>query len=360
MRICTILGARPQFIKAAPLSKALRRHGHKEIVVHTGQHYDHVMSDVFFEQMDLPEPTINLGVGSGPHGEQTGRMLMNLEPFLLDRKPDLVLLYGDTNSTLAGALVACKLHLPIAHVEAGLRSFNRSMPEEHNRVVTDHVSDLLFCPTMTAMTNLGREGLGSAAHLVGDTMLDAVREFSALARDRSEILNALQLESASYILATIHRPYNTDDPGVLSGIVGALARMPLPVIFPVHPRTRKLIADAMEQTRENLPVTLRMIDPVGYLDMLQLQANARFIITDSGGMQKEAYFLRVPCCTIRPETEWTETLEQGWNMLCGNRPEQILSACEKRLAWKRPTGQTECFGDGKAAEKIVALLEKPA
>lgn len=314
MKIITIIGARPQFIKAAPVSKVLRESGHQEYLVHTGQHYDTNMSQVFFDELQIPEPDVNLGVGSGSHGWQTGQMLMALERVIQEVKPDWVLVYGDTNSTLAGALAAVKLHILIAHVEAGLRSFNREMPEEINRVLTDHCSDLLFCPTQTAVDNLAKEGITKGVHLVGDTMYDAVIQFSEIARSRSTILEKLGLGPKEYLLATIHRPYNTDNPENLHSILSAFTEIDEPIIFPVHPRTRQCLSDLKLKT-DNLK--LRLLEPVGYLDMLVLEKNAKAILTDSGGMQKEAYFLRVPCITLRTETEWVETVEAGWNVAVG-------------------------------------------
>lgn len=349
-RILSIVGARPQFIKAAPVSRALRRAAH-EILVHTGQHYDYGMSAVFFEELGIPEPDYNLGVGSGPHGWQTGQMLIRIEEVLLAERPDWVLVYGDTNSTLAGALAAVKLHLPLAHVEAGLRSFNRTMPEEHNRVLTDHAADLLFCPTQTAVDNLAREGIIQGVHLVGDVMYDALLHNRALAEERSTILARLGLEAGSYFLATIHRPANTDDPATLQAILSALEEIAtsVPVVFPVHPRTRHRIAELPISN----PRSLMLTDPVGYLDMLSLEAHARAILTDSGGVQKEAYLLQVPCITLRAETEWVETVEAGWNLLVGADPERIFRAAREF----RPAGHPPpLFGDGHAAERIVALL----
>ncbi|HEC35942.1 MAG TPA: UDP-N-acetylglucosamine 2-epimerase (non-hydrolyzing), partial [Anaerolineae bacterium] len=283
MKIASIVGARPQFIKAAPVSEALREAGHHEFLIHTGQHYDYGMSRVFFEELGIAEPDVNLGVGSGPHGWQTGQMLMRIEKVLLDKKPDWVLVYGDTNSTLAGALAACKLHIPLAHVEAGLRSFNREMPEEHNRVLTDHCSDLLFCPTQTAVDNLAREGITQGVHLVGDTMYDAVLQFAEIARQRSTILQDLGLRPKGYLLATVHRPYNTDDPDRLRGILEAFAEIGEMVIFPVHPRTRQRMAEFGLSNPQSTIGNLQFLEPVGYLDMLVLEQNARLILTDSGG-----------------------------------------------------------------------------
>lgn len=324
MKFLTIIGARPQFIKSAPVTKVLRAGGHAEYLVHTGQHYDHAMSQIFFDELGIPQPDVNLGIGSGSHGQQTGEMLIRLEDVILEQEPDWVLLYGDTNSTLAGALAAVKLHVPVAHVEAGLRSFNREMPEEHNRVLTDHCSDLLFCPTQTAVDNLAGEGITQGVHLVGDTMYDAVLQFTEIARQRSTILQDLDLEPKKYLLATVHRPYNTDTPGNLRNILTALADTGETVIFPVHPRTKIRLGELGLDNLTHQVNNLKIIDPVGYLDILMLEQHARVILTDSGGMQKEAYFFGVPCMTLRPETEWIETVESGWNVLVGCDPDLIL------------------------------------
>jgi UDP-N-acetylglucosamine 2-epimerase len=352
VKVAAVVGARPQFIKAAPVSRALRDAGHEELLIHTGQHYDDRMSKVFFDELAIPAPAVNLGVGSGPHGEQTGRMLEAIERVLVDSRPDQVIVYGDTNSTIAAALAACKLGIPLAHVEAGLRSFNRTMPEEHNRVLTDHCADRLFCPTRTAVENLAREGVTAGVHLVGDTMYDAVLQFADLARARSRILTTLGLAPRSYLLATVHRPYNTDDPANLRAILDGLVATALPVVFPVHPRTRARIA-ALDGTAPRA-ANVRMLEPLGYLDMLNLETNARMILTDSGGMQKEAYFFGVPCVTLRPETEWVETVAAGRNVLAGADAARIRRAvCE--TAW--PAGAPEpIFGTGKAAQAIVECL----
>jgi UDP-GlcNAc3NAcA epimerase len=363
MKIVCIVGARPQFIKAAPVSRAIRDHNEKEkspcvteVLVHTGQHYDHGMSQIFFDELDIAEPDLNLGVGSGRHGWQTGQMLMRIEEVLLAEKPDYVLVYGDTNSTLAGALAAVKLHIPVAHVEAGLRSFNREMPEEHNRVVVDHCADLLFCPTQTAVDNLAREGITTGVHLVGDTMHDAVLQFSSIARKRSTILEELGLEPKTYLLTTIHRPYNTDVSENLRNIFQAFAEIGEVIVFPVHPRTRKTIA-ARESafSQELIPGNLKIIEPVGYLDMLVLEENARLILTDSGGMQKEAYFFGVPCITLRPETEWVEMVETGWNVVAGAEIAAIVDGYHRAID-SPPTNRPSLYGDGRASEKIIHLL----
>jgi UDP-N-acetylglucosamine 2-epimerase len=345
MKILTVVGARPQFIKAAAVSRVLRR-AHTEILVHTGQHYDREMSELFFEELAIPRPDYELGVGSGGHGQQTGQMLIRLEAVLLGERPDWTLVYGDTNSTLAGALAAAKLGTRVAHVEAGLRSFNRTMPEEHNRVLTDHCSDLLFCPTASAAAQLEREGVNSGVHVVGDVMYDAALQFADVARERSDILQRLGVQPAGYALATLHRPYNVDDPHRLGQNLEALKRLDLPVVFPVHPRTRARL-DGQE------PGQLRLVDPVGYLDMLSLEQNAALILTDSGGVQKEAYFFATPCITLRPETEWVETVAAGWNRLAWGDAETVLAAA--RRPW--PTDPPPpVFGDGRASEKIVAIL----
>jgi UDP-N-acetylglucosamine 2-epimerase len=361
MKIVTIVGARPQFIKAAPVSKAIRDHNEKEkspriteVLVHTGQHYDHGMSQIFFDELDISEPDLNLGVGSGSHGWQTGQMLVRIEEVLLEEKPDFVVVYGDTNSTLAGALAAVKLHLPVAHVEAGLRSFNREMPEEHNRVVADHCADVLFCPTQTAVDNLAREGITNGVHLVGDTMYDAVLQFSSIARERSTILNDLKLEPKAYLLTTVHRPYNTDIPENLQNILSAFAEIGEVIVFPVHPRTRKKIAE-LEDRFQNGLTNIKMIEPVGYLDMLVLEENARTILTDSGGMQKEAYFFGVPCITMRPETEWVETVETGWNVVAGANISAIVDGHQQAIS-SLTTNRPNLYGDGKAAQRILECL----
>ncbi len=361
MKIVTIVGARPQFIKAAAVSRVLRSSGVQEILVHTGQHYDQNMSEVFFAQLEIPPPDYHLGIGSGSHGLQTGRMLEAIESVLLKEKPNWVLVYGDTNSTLAGALAAVKLHIPVAHVEAGLRSFNRCMPEEINRVLTDHAAQLLFAPTNTAVENLRREGISaSKIHLVGDVMYDAALYYGSKAEAESDILQQLRLESKGYILATVHRAENTDNPLRLGAIFRGLMEVggEIPVVLPLHPRTRK----ALE--RENLLLeasrNLRLIEPVGYLDMVHLEKNSRLIATDSGGIQKEAFFYRVSCITLREETEWVELVESGWNILVPPLGEdmiikevQTVLACPRRINFGG-----ELYGNGKTALLIAQLLLK--
>ena len=356
MKVATIVGARPQFIKAAPVSQVLRESGCHEFLIHTGQHYDYGMSRIFFEEMGIPEPDLNLAVGSGPHGWQTAQMLTQLESVLASEKPDWVVVYGDTNSTLAGALAACKLRIRLAHVEAGLRSFNREMPEEHNRVLTDHCSDVLFCPTKTAIENLAREGITHNAFLVGDTMYDAVLQFAEVARRHSTILQDLDLTPKQYLLATVHRAYNTDHLDHLRDLLTAFAEIDETIVFPVHPRTQqKITALGDGFSAEALRMrSVRLIEPVGYLDMLMLEEQSRLILTDSGGMQKEAFFFGVPCLTLRPETEWVETVEAGWNVLVGTRTERIVEAV-KDQRWPQ-SSPPQLFGNGRASRVIAQLL----
>lgn len=355
MKIVTILGARPQFIKAAPVGWALREAGHTEFLLHTGQHYDDNMSRVFFEELDIKAPDINLGVGSGSHGRQTAQMLRGIEEVLQTEKPDWVVVFGDTNSTLAGALAAIKLHIPVAHVEAGLRSFNRMMPEEHNRVLTDHCSDLLCCPTVTSLENLRKEGITKGVHLVGDTMYDAVLHFGEILPERSPIMERLHLDPQGYLLATLHRPSNVDNEDNLCEILEAFLEIGEPIIFPVHPRTRKRIEKLNTSFKKALSSSqLKIIDPVGYLDMLMLEKNASVIITDSGGIQKEAYFFAVPCVTTRNETEWVETVAGGWNAVVGTDRSLIVA---EALNKKRQRSQENFYGDGDAAKKILQALQ---
>jgi len=345
LKIMSVVGARPQFIKAAPVSRVLRR-THEEVLVHTGQHYDDNMSEIFFRELEIPEPDINLGVGSGPHGEQTGVMMAGIEKVALDVRPDWVLVYGDTNSTVAAALVAAKLHIKVAHVEAGLRSFDRRMPEEINRVLTDHVSDLLLCPTDAAIHNLAREGIDHGVHLVGDVMYDAFLFNLEAARKRDGVLKKLGLAPGAFALATIHRAENADDPARLAAILEGIDRSGMDVILPLHPRTRARL-------NEVPPARIRVVDPVGYLDMLALEDAAAVIVTDSGGVQKEAYFLSKPCVTLRDRTEWTETVEAGWNTVVDADSGQIVEAMRSF----RPKGvHPNLYGDGHAAEKIAELL----
>lgn len=349
MKVVTIVGARPQFIKAAAVSRELRKK-HTEILVHTGQHYDHTMSGVFFDGLEIPPPDVNLEVGSGDHGAMTGAMLAKIEKVLLAERPDWLLIYGDTNSTLAGALAAAKLHLPVAHVEAGLRSFNRRMPEEVNRVVADHLSALLLCPSDVAVKNLAAEGITRGVHVVGDVMLDVLN----WARQRNlerppQIMGRLQLAERGYLLATIHRSENTDDPVRLAGIFAALNSISETIVFPIHPRTRKAIAAAKLAVGANV----RLIEPVGYCEMVALSGAARLILTDSGGLQKEAYWLGVPCVTLRDETEWVETVASGWNTLAGAGADRIV---ETVRSVQRPAQREALYGDGCVAARCVELM----
>ncbi len=345
MKIITVVGARPQFIKAAPVSAELRK-SHEEIMIHTGQHYDDEMSDVFFRTMGIPEPDYNLGVGSGSHAWQTAKMMHGIEEILVDEQPDRVIVYGDTNSTLAGALAAVKEHFPVAHVEAGLRSFNMKMPEEVNRRLTDHVSQQLFCPTQTAVTNLKNEGITEGVHMVGDVMHDAALMFGDV---ESDILEQLNLEPDNFYLLTVHRPSNTDSEQNLRSIFNALDGHE--TVFPAHPRTSKLMAQYGLKT----PESIKIIKPVSYIEMLELIKNARKILTDSGGMQKEAYFFGTPCITLRKETEWVETIQDGWNVLAGADCEKIRDAIENF----EPSGERgTSYGDGEASRKIVEILSQ--
>jgi len=364
VRILTVVGARPQFIKAAVVSRAVeawnRAHGGglEELIVHTGQHYDAQMSDVFFEEMRIPPPAAHLGIGGLSHGAMTGRMLEALEQTIVREHPDVVLVYGDTNSTLAGALAAAKLLVPVAHVEAGLRSFNRRMPEEINRVLADQVSDLLFAPTRTAVANLVREGVpAERIHQVGDVMLDASLFYAAIARERSKVLARLGLARGGYVLATIHRQENTDDPARLAAVFGGLAAVAREtrVVLPLHPRTRASLDG-------NPPAgaaagALDLMDPVGYLDMVMLEENAAVIATDSGGVQKEAHFYGVPCVTLRDETEWVELVEIGANRLAPpESPEAVAGAILQALRERRSAPREQLYGTGNAGQKIVQVL----
>jgi UDP-GlcNAc3NAcA epimerase len=349
LRFLSVLGARPQFIKAGPLSAVLRR-DHQEVVVHTGQHYDYGMSDGFFEELGLPQPDHHLGVGSAPHGCQTGAMLSGLERLMLEERPDVVIVYGDTNSTLAGALAASKLQIPVAHVEAGLRSFNRRMPEEVNRVVTDHVSTYLFVPAPSSRAQLEREGIRAGVHVVGDIMLDAVLMHRKRAAERSRYPESLGLNAGGYYLATVHRAENTDDEARLRDIVAGLNALDLPVVLPLHPRTCKQLAAFGLVTGDNVTP----LAPVGYLDMVQLQSRSACVLTDSGGMQKEAYYLEVPCVTLRDETEWVETIETGWNVLAGTDATAIRDAVRRVRANRRP--HPDLYGTGDTAVRIAAAF----
>jgi UDP-N-acetylglucosamine 2-epimerase len=349
VKIATVLGARPQFVKAAVVSRALRAVSIEEVIIHTGQHYDDSMSQVFFDQLGLLPPKYNLHIGSGTHGVQTGKMLAATEAALMAEEPVFVLIYGDTNSTLAGALAAAKLKIPLAHVEAGLRSFNRAMPEEINRVVADHLSTLLFAPTAEAVSNLKSEGMTQGVHLVGDVMQDALAEYLPAAEATSVVLAQAGVKNKDYILATVHRAENVDDPDRMTSIIRAFACIAArcPVVWPVHPRVPKNML-------HGLPDNIRLLPPVSYLDMLALERHARVILTDSGGVQKEARWLAVPCVTLRDETEWNETLEMGWNRLAGTSSEGILLATSKVLE-NAPRAE-EIAGSTGAGLKIAQTL----
>jgi UDP-GlcNAc3NAcA epimerase len=354
MKLLTVVGARPQFIKAAMMSRALMRFGVTETIVHTGQHYDFKMSELFFDELNLPCPKYNLGVGSGSHGKQTSRMLEGIEALLLDLRPDMVMTYGDTNSTLAGTLAAAKLHIPVAHVEAGLRSFNRQMPEEINRVLADHMADLLFAPTATAVQNLEREGIPRERIILsGDVMYDAMLHFAAKAEAVSRVLELLKLQRRGYILATLHRCENTDDPRRLHAILGGLAEVAqqIPVVLPLHPRTRKEILRA--QIPRAVLDRLGLLEPLGYLDLIMLEKHARLIATDSGGLQKEAYFHGVPCVTLREETEWLESLEDGCNQLVFPASQEIVAARTLEALERRPIFRSDLYGNGNSAQSIA-------
>ena len=361
MKAVTIVGARPQFIKAAVVSRKIRQFtaNLQEILVHTGQHYDMNMSDLFFQELEIPKPVYSLGIGSSTHGAQTGQMLEAIEQVLLKEKPDWVLVYGDTNSTLAGAIAAVKLHIRVAHVEAGLRSFNRRMPEEINRVLTDHASDLLFAPTKAAVKNLNNEGIiGDKVKLVGDVMYDAALFYGAKAQEESDILDELKLGSKSYLLATIHRAENTDNTKRLQAIFAGLIKLSqkLNVVLPLHPRTEKaLIREGLLEVAKQY---LKLIEPVGYLDMVMLEKNACLITTDSGGVQKEAFFHQVPCITLREETEWVELVELGWNrLLPPNNVEVISNGLLEAIARTNDKPKfSQLYGDGQAASSIVEVI----
>ena len=351
MRVVTIIGNRPQFVKAAAVSRLLRETC-DELIIHTGQHYDDELSRVFFDELGIPAPDRQLGSGPGSNAEQTARMLAALEPELAELDPDLVLVYGDTNSTLAGALAAAMGQRALAHVEAGMRSFNRQMPEELARVLTDHTSDLLLCSTDTAVANLDREGLAGRAHLVGDVMADVALAFAPIAEERSDALSTYAVEPGEYLLVTAHRSGNVDDPDRLELLTGLLEALPGPVVFPLHPRTRARLEAAGKLGRLEAAEGLQLAPPLGYLDFLKLAAGARAILTDSGGVQKEAYLLGTRCITLRAETEWVETVETGWNTLVDLDSDAALAALELDPPGARP----ELYGGGHAGERIRDVL----
>ncbi|PKP62055.1 UDP-N-acetylglucosamine 2-epimerase (non-hydrolyzing) [Candidatus Atribacteria bacterium HGW-Atribacteria-1] len=355
MKILTIIGARPQFIKAASLSRYLKSlSGIKEIILHTGQHYDSNMSEEFFSELDIPTPDYNLQVGSDTPARQTAKMMMGIEDIVLKEWPDFILIYGDTNSTIAGALVGAKLHIPIAHVEAGLRSYDRGMPEEINRVVSDSISTLLFCPTETAVNNLKKEGIATGVYNVGDIMLENYQYYKGKAQKTSTILNNLNLKFKKYILCTIHRASNTDNTENLKNIFIGLTNSKETIILPLHPRTKKKI-DQNEFLKKYIDQNIKIIDPIGYFDMICLEINAKKIVTDSGGVQKEAYFNKVPCITLRENTEWVETIEQGVNQLVGVDPKKIKESINNFHPQKQNYSK-QLYGDGKTSAKIIEIL----
>jgi UDP-GlcNAc3NAcA epimerase len=354
-KILTIVGARPQFVKAAALSRALKKYHMEEILVHTGQHFDENMADIFFRQMEIPEPKYNLGINSLGHGAMTGRMLEKIEQVLINEKPSAVVVFGDTNSTLAGALAAAKLHIPVAHVEAGLRSYNMQMPEEINRILTDRISNWLFCPTETAVSNLYREGF---AHFdikienIGDVMYDVALFYSRFSEEHAHVLRLFESDSRPFVLATLHRQENTDDPGRLRSLAGALNALnnEFRIVLPLHPRTRKILG------RENIRLQFEPLDPVGYFDMLELLKHCTFVVTDSGGLQKEAFFFKKQCLVIRDETEWTELIDLGYNHLVGADKLRIMSKVAE-IKSANPEFRERPYGEGNAAEKIALALK---
>jgi UDP-GlcNAc3NAcA epimerase len=353
MGILTVIGNRPQFVKAAAVSRLLRER-QDEFLVHTGQHYDDELSRIFFEELGVPAPDVNLGAGGGTNTEQTARILALLEGVISHVGPDLLLVYGDTNSTLAGALAAAQAGVPVAHVEAGMRSFDRTMPEEVNRVLTDHASDVLLCSTDTAVANLEREAAVGQSHLVGDVMADVALAFRPLAEERSHALTTFELSEGDYVVVTAHRPGNVDDPAQLERLVELLEALPLPSLLPLHPRTAARLDESGLRPRLEAAPLVRLAPPLGYLDFLKLAAHARAVLTDSGGIQKEAYLMGVPCVTLRTSTEWTETLGAGWNTLVGLDREAALAALQR----PPPGGdRPELYGGGHAAERVRSVLD---
>lgn len=360
MKILTVVGARPQFIKAAAISRAIRdqySNSIEEIIVHTGQHHDENMSQIFFDELDIPKPKFNLEISGGGHGAMTGKMLEGIERVLLQEHPDCLLIYGDTNSTLAGAISAAKLHIPVAHVEAGLRSFNMRMPEEVNRILSDRISTLLFCPTKTAVENLYAEGIKNGVYQVGDVMYDVALFYRERAQKNSHILSRLGLTNKSFALATCHRAENTDNPFRLASILEAFSEIAkdLPLVLPLHPRTKKLIT---ENNLNSLLASITITDPLPFLDMIALEQSAKMILTDSGGVQKEAFFYNAPCITLRDETEWVETVSLGWNQLVGADTRAIIRAVEKISISPDSVAQNTPYGNGDASQEICKHLLK--
>jgi UDP-GlcNAc3NAcA epimerase len=349
MKILSIVGARPEFIQAMPVSHALSAANHQEILVHTGQHYDYRMSQTFFDELDIPVPDYNLEVGSGSQSKQTAEIMVRLEEVLLKEKPDLVVIRGDTNSTLAATLVTSKLNIPIAHIEAGERSFNRTMPEEVNRLVADRLAELHFCVSETGKYNLATEGITDSVHWVGDVMLDALLYTKPIAQAKSKILDNLGIKPKNYALVTIHRAMNTDQPERLKQIISALNLVSETIVLPIHPRTQKVLSQLDVQLQDHI----KMIEPVGYLDMLTLEQNARLIATDSGGVQREAYYFAIPCLTLRDETEWGATIETGWNKLAGADQQMIL---DNWFSFAPPSEHPSIYGTGIAGKQIVEIL----
>jgi UDP-GlcNAc3NAcA epimerase len=352
MKIVSVVGARPEFIQALPVSRAIRAE-HQEILVHTGQHYDYRMSQTFFDELEIPVPDYNLGAGSASQARQVADIMLGMEEVLVTEKPDLVIVRGDTNSTLAGALVTSKLNIPFAHIEAGERSFNRQMPEEINRLVADRLADLHFCVSQAAVQHLGVEGIIDSVHWVGDVMLDALLQIRPVARSKSQILEKLQLEPGHYTLATIHRAMNTDEPDRLGQIMAAFNQVSETIVLPMHPRTWKVLSNINLALKDHVHI----IEPVGYLDMLTLEENARLIATDSGGVQREAYYMSVPCLTLRDESEWGATIQTGWNKLVGADQKQIV---ENWFSFKPPSEHPPIYGEGTAAQKIAAVINSSA
>lgn len=352
MKIVTIVGARPQFIKCAPVSKEIRTWA-EEILVHTGQHYDQNMSDVFFSELDIPKPDINLHIGSGNHGAQTGDMLKAIESVFVEQNPDLVLVYGDTNSTLAGALAAVKIHIPVAHIEAGLRSFDKKMPEEVNRILTDHVADYLFAPTHTALQNLKNEGIQRGVYHTGDVMVDVLKKGISIAKKTIDLKKIYRVEEESYYLTTIHRPSNTDNPKRLFTILDELDKLGKIIIFAVHPRTKKCMAD--NQINKNQFHNIVFIEPQPYLSLIRLLDSSCAVFTDSGGIQKEAYVLQKPCFTLRDTTEWVETVDSGWNKLIGNDISHLSSLVNN---FNYPEEHIPFYGNGDASKEISNIIKE--
>jgi len=357
MKILTIIGARPQFIKAVSFSRYLKNSlDIQEIILHTGQHYDNNMNDNFFSELDIPKPDYNLGVGSDTHARQTAKMMIGIEDIALNEKPNFILIYGDTNSTIAGAIVGAKLHIPVVHIEAGLRNFNKKIPEEINRIVSDSISTLLFCPTETAVNNLKKEGITSGVYNVGDIMLETYLFYKNKALKNSSILDRLNLKPKEYILCTIHRASNTDNIVNLKNIFIGLTDSKEIVILPIHPRTKKII-NQYKSIKKSIGKNINIIEPVGYFDMISLEANAKKIVTDSGGVQKEAYFDKIPCITLRENTEWVETIEQGVNQLVGVDPWKIKESINIFYPQEQDYSK-QLYGDGKTSEKIVKILNQ--